>query len=81
MRTTESQDSYSPDGLDEASIDLLIATVEDELAELQYVTTSALLDGTARTQRYRRIERRTLGGTVRVLRVQTTSVPTGTEAA
>ncbi|MEV6711958.1 hypothetical protein AB0M48_07915 [Lentzea sp. NPDC051208] len=82
MRTTEDQRNYSPDGLDEASIDLLIADVEDELAELPFVPTSALLDGTARTQRYRRIESRVLGGTVRVLRVQaTTSTPFGTEAA
>ncbi|MFS8100889.1 hypothetical protein LFM09_27555 [Lentzea alba] len=73
---------FSPDGLNEASIDLLIAAVEDELAELPFVATSALLDGTARTQRSRRIERRTLGGTVRVLRVEAiTSTPFGTEAA
>ncbi|GAA3621447.1 hypothetical protein GCM10022267_04530 [Lentzea roselyniae] len=80
MRTTEDQGNYSPDGHDEASIDLLISDVEDELAELPFVT-SALLDGTARAQRDRRIVKRTLGGTVTVLRVQATSVPSGTEAA
>lgn len=82
MRTTDDQGNYSPDGLNEASIDALIADVEDELAELPFVPTSALLDGTARTQMHRRIERRALGATVRVLRVEAvTSVPFGTEAA
>ena len=82
MRTREDQDNYSSDGLNEASIDLLIAAVEDELAELPFVATSALLDGTARTQMFRRIERRALGGTVRALRFEViTSLPFGTEAA
>lgn len=82
MRTTEDQGNYSPDGLNEASIDALIAEVEDELAELPFIPTSALLDGTARTQMLRRIERRALGATVRVLHVEAvTSVPFGTEAA
>ncbi|MFD4672404.1 hypothetical protein ACFWNN_21935 [Lentzea sp. NPDC058450] len=76
------QHTYSPDGLDEASIDALIADVQDELADLPFAPTSALLDGTARTQMFRRIERRALGATVRVLHVEAiTSAPFGTEAA
>ncbi|MGI5501451.1 hypothetical protein [Lentzea sp. CA-135723] len=82
MSTTEDQGNHSPDGLNEASIDALIEAVEDELAELPFVPTSALLDGTARTQMYRRIEGRTLGAVVRVLHVEAiTSAPFGTEAA
>ncbi|MCP2247730.1 hypothetical protein [Lentzea aerocolonigenes] len=81
MRTMEDQGNYSPDGLNEASIDALISDVEDELAELPFVATSALLDGTARTQRDRRIVKRTLGGTVTVLRLHSAAVPSGTEAA
>ncbi|SDM91307.1 hypothetical protein SAMN04488074_12929 [Lentzea albidocapillata subsp. violacea] len=59
---------FSPDGLDEASIDALISEVADELAELPPAT-SALLDGTARKRRNRRVIERTLGSTVRVLHV------------
>ncbi|MGW6449494.1 hypothetical protein [Lentzea sp. NPDC055074] len=73
---------FSPDGLTEASIDTLIADVQDELEELPFAPTSALLDGTALRQRDRRIENRTLNGTVRVLHIQArTSTPFGTEAA
>ncbi|WP_112262389.1 hypothetical protein [Lentzea terrae] len=72
---------FSPDGLDEASIDALIRDVADELAELPPAT-SALLDGTARTRRDRREIERTLGDTVRVLLVHRyVSDAAGTEAA
>ncbi|WNV90943.1 hypothetical protein [Umezawaea sp. Da 62-37] len=72
---------FSPDRLDEASIDALISEVADELADLPPAT-SALLDCTAQNRRDRRVIERTLGGTVRVLRVHgPLSVPTGTEAA
>jgi hypothetical protein len=72
---------FSPDGLDEAVITALIAELAEELADLPPAT-SALLDGSARRQRDRRVVQRTLGGTVRVLRVHG-QVPTatGTEAA
>lgn len=81
MYTGEDQGDYSPDGLDEASINALISEVADELAELPPAT-SALLDGTAWNRRTRREIERTLGSTVRVLRVQAfTSTPFGTEAA
>jgi hypothetical protein len=72
---------FSPDGLDEAAIDALIAEVADELAD-QAPATSALLTGVASVRRDRRDVQRTLGGTVRVLRVHgQTSAPSGTEAA
>lgn len=71
----------SPDRLSEAAIDALIAEVADELADVP-TATSALLDGSAREQRDRRVVQRRLGGMVRVLRVHDhVSVPTGTEAA
>lgn len=72
---------FSPDGLDEASIDALISDVEDELAELPPAT-SALLDNTAWNRRTRREIERTLGGTVRVLNIHGhLSATSGTEAA
>jgi hypothetical protein len=71
---------FSPDGLNEASIDALIAEVEDELADQPFAT-SVLLDGTACGQRDRRIVQRRLGGMVRVLRVHNHIFTTGTEAA
>ncbi|WP_433267272.1 hypothetical protein ACQPZF_01005 [Actinosynnema sp. CS-041913] len=59
-----------------------------ELAELrrpQPVTTTAVLDGSARARRDRRIAQRALGSAVRVLRVHAAptgvSVQAGTEAA
>ncbi|MDQ2582600.1 hypothetical protein [Saccharothrix yanglingensis] len=55
------------DGLTEDAIDALIAQAADEVADLPPAT-SALLDGSALRRRDRREERRTLGGTVRVLR-------------
>ncbi|MCE7009338.1 hypothetical protein LWC34_41970 [Kibdelosporangium philippinense] len=77
--TTNARAQFSPDGLTEAMIDALIVEVADELADAPTATT-ALLDGTAREQRDRRIVQRRLGGMVRVLRVHN-SVPIGTEAA
>jgi hypothetical protein len=71
---------FSPDGLDETSIDLLIAEVDAELEDMA-APTSRLLDGVAAVRWERREVRRVTGHTVRVLRVQATSVPSGTEAA
>lgn len=72
---------FSPDGLDEASINALISEVVDELAD-RPAATSALLDSTAQNRHDRRVIERTLGGAVRVLCVRgPLSVPTGTEAA
>lgn len=72
---------FSPDGLDEASIDALVSEVADELAELPPAT-SALLDGTALKRRNRRVIERTLNGTVRALNVHgQASATTGTAAA
>lgn len=81
MLNTNDLREFSPDGLDEALIDALISEVADELAELPPAT-SALLDGTALKRRNRRVIERTLGGTVRVLRVHGhMSDSAGTEAA
>ncbi|WP_309116747.1 hypothetical protein [Saccharothrix sp.] len=77
----DDEQQFSPDGLTEDVIDALLAQVADELAELPPAT-SALLDGSARTRRDRRVVERQLGGTVRVLRVHgLSSGSVGTEAA
>ena len=74
-------EQFSPDGLDEAAIDALIAEVADELAE-QTPATSALVSGIASVRHNRRDVQRRLGNTVRVLRVHGhASAATGTEAA
>jgi hypothetical protein len=80
MLTTEGQDNYSPDGLNEAAIDVLIAEVDAELADMP-APTSRLLDGVAAVRWERREVTRLTRQTVQVLRVQGTAVPTGTEAA
>lgn len=80
MRTTEDQDNYSPDGLNEVAIDVLIAAVDAELVDMPEPT-SRLLDGVAAVRWERREVNRVTAQTVRVLRVQATSVPSGTEAA
>lgn len=80
MHDTETDASFSPDGLDEASINLLIAEVDAELVDMP-VPTSRLLDGVAAVRWERREANRVTGQTVRVLRVQAMSVPSGTEAA
>ncbi|MET8756843.1 hypothetical protein [Lentzea sp. NPDC004782] len=72
--------TFSPDGLDEDAIDVLIAEVDAELADMP-VPTSRLLDGVAAVRWERRVARKLTGRTVRVLRVQATAVPSGTEAA
>lgn len=74
------QGGFSPDGHDEASIDLLIAEVDAELVDMP-VPTSRLLDGVAAVRWERREANRVTANTVRVLRVQATSAPSGTEAA
>jgi hypothetical protein len=76
--------SYSPDGLDEVAINALITELDMELAtELvdMPAPTSRLLDGVAAVRWERREVNRVTSQTVRVLRVQAASVPTGTEAA
>lgn len=78
MHSINEPAAFSPDGLTEAAITALIAEVDEELAELPPAT-SALLDGTARKRRDRRVVERVLGGRVRVLRVHNVSF--GTEAA
>ncbi|MFI9011007.1 hypothetical protein ACIGNX_27610 [Actinosynnema sp. NPDC053489] len=81
METIDGSTSFSPDGLTEDLIDALITAVADELADLPPAS-SALLDGSALKRRDRREERRTLGGTVRVLRTSVPqSGPMGNEAA
>jgi hypothetical protein len=71
-------EQFSPDGLDEASIEVLIVEVANELG-----LDPTRLGGDPLIQRHeRRSARRVLGGTVRVLRVHgPLSVPSGTEAA
>ncbi|ONI90636.1 hypothetical protein ALI144C_02910 [Actinosynnema sp. ALI-1.44] len=72
---------FSPDGLTAADVDVMLAEVADVLAEMPSAT-SALVDGSAREQRDRRVVQRRLSGVVRTLRVQdVVAVPTGTEAA
>jgi hypothetical protein len=75
--------NFYPDGLTEPIIDALIeeayASAESVLAE----PTSTLLDPAAINRRNRRIERRTVNGTVRMLPVRrvTAAGPDGQEAA
>ncbi|GAA3638194.1 hypothetical protein GCM10022267_25860 [Lentzea roselyniae] len=66
-----------PDGLDEAAIEALINEVAGELG----VAPELLGGEPAVKRRRRRTTRRTLVGTVRVLRVHAVSVPARTEAA
>lgn len=67
-----------PDGLDEAAIELLISEVAGDMG----VAPALLGGGPAIKRSRRRIARRTLGGTVRVLRVHGHASVTGrTEAA
>lgn len=78
-----SSTNFYPDGLTEPIIDALIeeayASAESAFAE----PTSALLDPAAIHRRNRRIERRTVNGTVRTLPVRhvTMAGPDGQEAA
>jgi hypothetical protein len=59
-------DGYFPDGLDEISIDQLIAQVAAEVTVVPR-STSALVDGSAVERRRRRMERRVLAAVVRSL--------------
>ncbi|MDX8048515.1 hypothetical protein SK571_03905 [Lentzea sp. BCCO 10_0798] len=80
MHTDEIDGEFSPDGLNESAIDALIAAVNAELVDMP-APTSRLLDGVAAVRWERREANRVTSHTVRVLRTQVTSVPTGTEAA
>ncbi|MBP2340208.1 hypothetical protein JOF41_006386 [Saccharothrix coeruleofusca] len=72
---------FSPDGLTEGLINVLIAEVADELATLP-APTSALMSGEAHRQRNRRVAQRQLSRIVRVLRVHKPVLDTsGNEAA
>ncbi|SMD14132.1 hypothetical protein [Kibdelosporangium aridum] len=61
--------NHFPDGLTRDIIDALIAEAFDTIDEAAAEPTSALLDGPAARRWTRRVERRTITGTVRTLPV------------
>lgn len=69
-------EGFFPDGLDEPTIDRLIAEAELDVVHIP-APTSALVDGSAAERRRRRIERRMLAAVVRSLPSRRRSRPAG----
>lgn len=69
MDGTEGHVGFSPDGLTERVIDVLLGEV-DAVGVVGPGATSALLDGSAAERRRRRMERRAVAAVVRVLPVR-----------
>lgn len=81
MNSNAGSGSFSPDGLTEHVIDALLREV-DTAAAAQPHPTSALLDGSAAEQRWRRMERRTATAVVRTLPMRRSAFgPDGWKAA
>ncbi|MBP2321489.1 hypothetical protein JOF56_001874 [Kibdelosporangium banguiense] len=79
--TSEFEPGHYPDGLDEKTINVLLAEVQAELRTAARPT-SALLDGSAAERRRRRIENRAMSAVVRTLPVRRPAASSdGQEAA